>query len=187
MGKFKHKNIGRLLSEERTREIAPERLLRSSGLAEGDRLADIGCGPGFFTEAAAGIVGPEGRVFALDTNPEMLRSLAERCTAPNVEALRCADAEFPLGDGSVDFTLAAYVLHESDDPRAFLAEAFRISRTGGRLLLIDWEKKPEERGPPVEERISRDEAAALIGEAGFSVTEAGELNPSHYRIIAVKP
>ncbi|MFQ5464541.1 MAG: class I SAM-dependent methyltransferase [Thermodesulfobacteriota bacterium] len=186
MGKFKHKNIGRLLSEERTREIAPERLLRDAGLAEGDRMADIGCGPGFFTEAAARIVGPEGRVFALDTNPEMLRSLTERVRAENVEALLCADAGFPLGDGGVDFTLLAYVLHESDDRGAFLAEAFRISRTGGRILLIDWEKKAEERGPPEEERISMERAVGLLGEAGFAVAAKGGLSPSHYKIIAVK-
>lgn len=187
MGKFKHANIGKLLNEDRAKEINPEGLLRSCGLKEGDAVADIGCGPGFFTFPAAMVVGLSGRVYALDTQEEMLHSLRERVPPPNVDPLLCGDHDFPLEDGSVDFALVAYVLHETDDREAFLRETFRVLKKRGTLFLIDWKKKAEEKGPPVEERLSVEETSTLLSRAGFVGLEGDSLTPSHYKISAKKP
>ncbi len=187
MGKFKHANIDRLLREERRAEIDPEGLLMRSGLSAGDVVADIGCGPGFFAIPAAGIVGRGGGiVYALDTQPEMIRSLWETDPPANVIPMVSGEHSFPLDDSSVDFVLLAYVLHEADDTGAFLAEVSRISRQGARLLLVDWERQVEERGPPVEERISPDEAARHLEAAGFTGCEAGKVTESHYWLTATR-
>jgi ubiquinone/menaquinone biosynthesis C-methylase UbiE len=187
MGKFKHGNVNKLLGAERRREIDPDGLLRSAGLKDGDAMADIGCGPGFFALPAAAIVGETGRVYALDTEPRMLDSLRELSPPLSVEPMVSGEQTFPIDDACVDFVLLAYVLHEAEDRGAFLKEASRITRPGGRLLLIDWEKQVEERGPPVAERLSREDSATLLEAAGFTDCAAGSVTPSHYRISAAKP
>ena len=78
----------RLLSEERQAALQPESLLRSLGLKEGMTLADIGCGPGFFTLPAAQIVGPSGSVFAADIEGEMLSTVRSRVTAEGLTNVR---------------------------------------------------------------------------------------------------
>lgn len=186
MGKFKHANIDRLLREERVREIDPEGLLMRSGLGTGDVVADIGCGPGFFATPAAGIVGYSGLVYALDTQPEMIESLKETNPPANVIPMVSGEHSFPIDDASVDFVILAYVLHEADDISRFLDEVARISRPGARLLLVDWERQVEERGPPVEERISREQGAALLEAAGYTVIDTGSVTISHYRVTAVR-
>ncbi|MBI5902540.1 MAG: methyltransferase domain-containing protein [Deltaproteobacteria bacterium] len=185
MHKFDPRHLERLLSEERFKNISPERVLREAGLKEGDTMADIGCGPGFFSMPAAEIVGRSGRVYAADTQQGMLEYFKDkRVPPPNVDLLLSGEYSIPIADSASDFTLLAYVLHEAERKDLFLDEIKRITRPGGALLVIDWEKRVEESGPPVEERLDTDEAACLIERAGFSGVEVSSLNDSHYRILA---
>ncbi len=186
MHKFNPEHIGRLLREDRLGKVTPERLLRSLGLKEGDTLADVGCGPGFFTIPAARIVGPEGTVYAIDTQQEMLESLKERNPPPNVVPVKSGEHSMPIEGGSADMALAAYVLHEAEDKALFLSEVKRILRKGGKAVIIDWKKQSEEHGPPVEERITEGEAEGFLAGAGFSRMETASLNESHYLITALK-
>ncbi len=147
-------------------------------------IADIGCGPGFFTLSAAKIVGVDGKVYAIDTEELMLDELNKKDTPGNVTTLHSDEHRIPLENDSCDFALLAFVLHEAMDKGAFLNEAKRLLRVDGRLLIIDWEKKIEDRGPPAEERTGREEAACLVETAGFTMEEMGNLTPSHYTIRA---
>lgn len=186
MHKFDPKHIERLLRAERYRDIVPDKLLSESGLKEGERFVDIGCGPGFFTIPASRIVGKSGRVYAVDTQPEMLSELKKRGLPQNVEPVKSAEKKIPLPAACADFALIAYVLHETEDRAGFLKEARRLLRAGGVLLLIDWKKKKEEHGPPFKERLSKGAALGLVEQAGFAVIKKTDLNPSHYRFLAVK-
>lgn len=185
--KFDPKNIERLMRADRLEGTTPEELLREAGLKEGDAVADVGCGPGFFTVPAARVVGPKGVVYAVDPQEEMLRSLGENAPeAENIRPVLSNEAEIPLEDSVADFTLAAYVLHETELHRELVSELFRVTRPGGILLVLDWKKVDEEKGPPVEIRLSAEEAASLLEEAGFTDIRIAPLTVSHYRITAVK-
>lgn len=185
--KFDPAHIEKLLSSERQSDLRPEELLRAEGLKEGDFFADIGSGPGFFTIPAAKIVGPQGVAFAIDTQAEMLIYLRDRLEPPeNVVLLKSEEDSIPLGDSEADFALLAYVLHEAEDKAAFLREVRRVLRPSGKLLVIDWKKQAEEKGPPLEERLSEADSIGLLQKAGFSKPEASSLNPSHYKISATK-
>ena len=72
--KFDTRNKDLLLSEARQETLKPEELLRSLGLRAGQTIADIGCGPGFFTVPAARIVGEDGHVYAADIQGDMPQS-----------------------------------------------------------------------------------------------------------------
>ena len=70
--KFDAKNRHKLDNPKRREMLPPEKTLIRLGLKQGDIVADIGCGIGYFTIPAANIVGDSGKVFAMDISPEML-------------------------------------------------------------------------------------------------------------------
>jgi len=186
--KFNPEHLERLLSDERTNDISPERVLKEAGLKAGQIFADIGAGPGFFSVPAAKIIGPAGIAFAIDTQAEMLIYLRDRRNPPdNVILIKSEEYEIPLADFEADFALLAYVLHETGDKVRLLQEIKRVLKPGGTLLVIDWEKKAEEKGPPVEERITSKEARGFVEAAGFDVVQTSPLNPSHYRVLSRRP
>lgn len=186
MHKFEPKHTARLLSKEREEALSPKRLLEEAGLKEGGTLADIGCGPGFFTLPAAMIVGEKGRVFAVDTQQEMLDQLKTRKPPKNVTLVKSGESFVPIDDSSVDLVLIAFVLHEAERKGLFLKEIKRITKPKGAVLVIDWKRKKEEHGPPVEERLTAKAVGELLREAGFKGIKASSLNASHYRISARK-
>ena len=188
MHKFNPAHLDRLMSEERQNELSPEKLLREAGLKQGQVFADIGSGPGFFTIPAARIIGPMGLAFAVDTQEEMLLDLRDKRNPPdNVILMKSEEYELPIADYETDFTLLAFVLHETPDKGRLLREIMRVMKPGATLLVLDWVKKAEEKGPPLEERISDKEARGFVEDAGFDVVQLSPLNQSQYRIIARRP
>lgn len=188
MHKFNPEHLERLVSAERESDVSPEKLLREAGLRPGQIFADIGAGPGFFTIPAARIIGPHAIAFAVDTQAEMLIHLRDKRNPPdNIVLMKSEEYEIPIGDYEADFTLLAYVLHETPDKVRLLQEIKRIMKPGATLLVLDWVKKTEDKGPPLEERITDREARAFVEEAGFDVVQLSPLNPSHYRILARRP
>lgn len=184
MHKFDPAKIDRLMSKEREKELDPEGLLRLCGLKEDDIFADIGSGPGFFSIPASRIVGPYGVVFAIDTQEKMLLHLRDADPPQNIVLIKSEEESIPLADGEADFCLVAFVLHEAADAAVFLKEVKRILRPEGTLLVIDWVKKAEEKGPPLKERIDVADAASLLAKAGFGSIVSGPLTQSHYKITA---
>lgn len=184
--KFDIRKKNKLLADERQEELHPEELLRELGLSKGDVMADIGCGPGFFTLPAARIVGSDGRVFAADIQGEMLstvrsRALEEELT--NVRVVKTSDTEIPLPPESCDFVLMAFVLHEVPQRARFLHRGARLLKHGGRLAILEWEKKETPYGPPLEDRITPDELAADAQAAGLEVSERRSLNDNQYLFV----
>ena len=92
-------------------------------------------------------------VFAIDTQERC--SFIHDANPPQNITLKSDEDSIPLADAEVDFALIAFVLHEAANAESFLKEVRRILRPEGTLLVIDWVKKSEEKGPPLEERIER--------------------------------
>lgn len=186
MHKFDPKNIDILISEERKKELDPSEYLIKKGLKKGMVLADIGCGPGFFVFPASEIVGKDGMVYAIDTQQEMLDELRKRNPSKNVVLLRSEETKLSVDSTSVDMAIMVFVLHEVHHPVDFLIEVKRILKPSGRLIVIDWEKKMEEKGPPFEERLPKEKAKEIFQQAGFEEIETDSLNPSHYEVTGKK-
>lgn len=186
MHKFDPKNIALLIGEERRKEMDPFDFLKSNGLSPGMCVADIGCGPGFFTFPMAEIVGERGRVYAVDVQEDMLKELKRRNPPANVSVIQSGENHIPIEDGACDMVFLAFVFHEAGEKVAFLKELKRLLKPEGKLLLLDWEKKVEDKGPPYEERIEMAEAERLIKKTGFKIEEKGSVTPSHYKISARK-
>lgn len=189
--KFNPERMAMLVSPDRHQRQPPERLLRAIGLPVGARVADIGCGPGFYSLPAAQLVGPTGTVYALDLEEAMLHTVRSRAAEQgitNVETLQSEENRFPLADGSVDVALVANVLHECADQGAFLREARRVVVDGGRLAVIEWRKEPMPMGPPLSERMTVEDVRRLLLEAGFPALDAVDpaaTGPTHFGWVGV--
>lgn len=168
--KFDPGNMEKLERLDRRQWQSPETVLQSLGLKEGEVLLDVGCGPGYFTIPAARVVGAAGRVYAIDISLEMLMRVGQHVFAEglaNVTPVVSKETNIPLPDGCADTALLVNVLHEAEDPQALLAEIRRLTRPGGRLLILDWRREPTPVGPPVEERIDPAGVEDMAAGAGW--------------------
>jgi ubiquinone/menaquinone biosynthesis C-methylase UbiE len=131
-----------LASPIRRLQLSPARLL-SPHVAPGMTVLDIGCAMGFLTLPAARLVGPEGRVIAVDLQPRMLETLRRRARrsglSERIEARACDAVSLGIDDleGSVDVALAIAVIHEVPDAGTAFAELCQALRPGGRLLFVE--------------------------------------------------
>ena len=131
----------------------------------GDTVVDVGCGLGFFTLALAKLVGPGGRVIAVDVQREMLERARRRAErqglVDRIEFCQCAPDRLGI-EGVADFVLAFWMVHEVSQPEAFLAEVRSLLRPSGHLLIA------EPRGHVPESFFAR--TIERVREAGFEVS-----------------
>ncbi|GAC1525969.1 MAG: class I SAM-dependent methyltransferase [Chloroflexota bacterium] len=175
-----------LKDAERLRWLPPEPLLRASGIQPGEVAADIGAGTGFWTLPLSQSVGAAGLVYAVDVEPVMLKELRTLVTEKhltNVQVVGSAEREIPLSSGIADVAVAGFVVHEPADPPAFLSEIVRLLRPGGRLLVVDWHKKPTEKGPPLGHRLAQREVEGFLRDAGLAVEQLESPNADVYVVL----
>jgi len=106
-------------------------------------VADLGCGEGYLTIEAAHWA---SRVYAIDRSTAVLsraKQMAQRRRVKNITWKKGELEKVPLPDGSVDIAIASQALHHAADPARALAEAWRILRPGGRVLILDLRKHEE--------------------------------------------
>jgi ubiquinone/menaquinone biosynthesis C-methylase UbiE len=124
----------------------PRNTLAAVGIKPGDTVLDFGCGRGGFAVAAAEIVGPGGKVYALDAHPlaiKLVRTEVRRLGLANVETIQ-SDGPTGLADESVDVVLLYDVFYDLASPGAVLAELARVMKAEAILSVTDDHLKPEE-------------------------------------------
>jgi len=108
---------------------------------EGERVLDIGSGPGFLAEAIADQTGPTGKVVGVDISQQMVDRASQRSQSEWL-SYQCADAtELPFEDSSFDVVVSTQVAEYVPDIDSFTSEVHRVLRPGGRGLILatDWE------------------------------------------------
>jgi len=187
--KFNPKNKHKLDNPERRKAMPPKETLEKLMLLEGDKVADVGCGIGYFTIPASEIVGTTGKVYAIDTSLEMLACLSEEIkdnSFENIELIKAEEYSAKLKDNSLDFILISYVIHEIEDKGKFLESYLHKLKSGGRLAIIEWKKVESKSGPPFNHRIGLEELSKLLTDHNIKLLKEIELSGNHYGIIAKK-
>jgi ubiquinone/menaquinone biosynthesis C-methylase UbiE len=181
--------VERLLDPARDAWQKPDEVVAALGLAAGQTACDIGSGPGYFTLRLAEAVGDAGRVYAVDVEPEILGALRERVGASkrrNVVPVLGLPDDPLLPPGLCDVALIVDTYHHFPDGPAYLRRLATSLRPGGRIVNIDYHKRPTPVGPPMDHRISREEFLVEVRRAGFAVLSDRELLPHQY-FVTLKP
>ncbi|WP_230990160.1 class I SAM-dependent methyltransferase [Rhodococcus oxybenzonivorans] len=171
-------------------------LVALSGAKPGDEVLDIGCGTGIFSRRAARVVRPGGRVVGIDPSPPMIEYAARRALA-NCTFVIAGAEDLPQPDASFDLVTSSLAIHHiPPELRAkALAEAFRVLRPGGRLLIADF-RPPRNRianhlvgavsGHAMQHNPIHELAGSVRG-AGFAVTGSGDRWPRLHYLQATRP
>jgi SAM-dependent methyltransferase len=115
----------------------PPRIVDAARIATGQKVLDVACGTGVLARAAAGRVGPAGKVVGLDLNEGMLA--VAKAKAPQVEWRQGRAEALPFDAGSFDAVVSQFGLMFFDDRRRAIAEMWRVLRPGGRLVVAVWD------------------------------------------------
>lgn len=185
--KFPAEHAARLESPERLALLPIAQVVELVDVKPGARVLDVGCGPGVFTIPLAHAVGSQGRVLASDILPEMVAACRRRAEAHglgNVEVVLSTENTVPCPSQGIDLVFACQILHELHDPPLFFAEMRRVLAPGGRLAVVDWEKVETGIGPPVDTRLTPDEARALLEANGFAVEGLASVTWANYLLRA---
>jgi SAM-dependent methyltransferase len=155
----------------------PADVVSSMAIAPGMTVADVGAGTGYFEPHLSRAVGPEGKVIAVDVEPDMVRFIDERAKREglaNVHAVLADTTDPKLAPGSVDRVLVVDTWHHIDDRAAYARKLAVALRAGGSVIIVDF-TKDSPHGPPPEARLSPEEVIADLTAAGLAArrVEAG--------------
>ncbi len=168
--------------------IDHDRLFRRLDLREGLTFLDVASGRGTYSLAAAEIVGPTGRVLAVDLWQEgitELEQMAEKQRLANIEtAVSDIREKIPFPDNAADVALMATTLHDfihDDRQDTLLREVARILKPGGRLAVVDFfEHLDGPPGPPRHIRISAQKVKEILAPHGFRCLGVEDIGPYNY-------
>ena len=126
---------------EREEEENPKKLLEMLKLKDGDVVADIGAGSGYYTFRMSKLVGPKGKILAVDIQKEMLDIISDRMKKEglkNIEPVMGAEADPKLKAESVDAILLVDVYHEFEYPHEMTDKMVAALKPGGRLIFVEF-------------------------------------------------
>jgi ubiquinone/menaquinone biosynthesis C-methylase UbiE len=171
---------------EREEEEQPDKALQAIGFHRGMVVADVGAGSGFMSFKMSKLIGPSGKVYAVDIQPEMLEILNKRAREnkiANVETILGTDRDPKLPAGSIDLILLVDVYHEFSHPQAMLDRMREALKPNGRLVLLEYRKEDPSIPIRPEHKMSVSEVKAELEPEGFQFDQTIEVLPRQHILI----
>jgi ubiquinone/menaquinone biosynthesis C-methylase UbiE len=169
---------------DRETEQRPAEIFRAMGLRDGDVVADLGCGTGWFARRMAPLVLPRGRVYAVDIQPEMLDLLRGYLKAEGVDGVipvLGTETDPGLPPGSLDWLLMVDVFHEFQQPKPMLEAIRRSLKPGGKVALVEYRLEGESASHiRPEHRMSQKQVLAEWRPAGFRLLKKLDFLPTQH-------
>lgn len=161
----------------------PHEVIRALELKPDAVVADIGAGTGYFAVRLAHAV-PKGRVYAVDTEPDMVKYLAERAKREkrgNVVAVAGAPDDPRLPE-KTDLILLVDVYHHIDRREGYFRRLLGSLKPGGRVAIVDFRLDSPE-GPPKAARVAPERVVAEMKDAGYALAARHEFLPNQYFLV----
>jgi precorrin-6B methylase 2 len=180
---------GWLERDEREMEEHPDQALDALDLKSGMVVADVGAGTGFMSLKMARRVGPSGKVYGEDVQPEMLTMLrknAAKAKLANVETILGTESDPKLPPDALDLILLVDVYHEFSQPQKMLRRMREALKPDGRLVLLEYRK--EDPNVPIrpEHKMSVQEVKTELEAEGFKLSRVIETLPRQHILILTK-
>jgi cyclopropane fatty-acyl-phospholipid synthase-like methyltransferase len=161
----------------------PHEVIQALALKPDAVIADIGSGTGYFSVRFAHMV-PKGRVYGVDTEPDMVKYLAERAKREglkNLIAVKGAPGDPRLPE-KVDLIVMVDVFHHIEDRDRYFRRLHDSFKPDGRIAIIDFRMDSPE-GPPRSARITPDRVKAELNAAGYALVQERAFLPNQYFLI----
>jgi ubiquinone/menaquinone biosynthesis C-methylase UbiE len=171
---------------EREAEEAPDQALDALGIRAGMVVADVGAGTGYMSLRMARRVGPTGKVYANDLQPEMLQKLhakSQREKLSNVETVQGTESDPKLPPNTMDLVLLVDVYHEFSQPQAMLDKIRESLKPDGRLVLLEYRKEDPKVPIRPEHKMSVAEVKTEVEAEGYKLDQVIEKLPRQHIII----
>lgn len=172
-----------------TELLNPFEILKTAGVEEGMKIADMGCGTmGHFVFPASHLVGEKGVVYAVDILKSALGGIESRAKMEGVANTQAiwSDIEVFKGtkikDGSVDIVFVINV----GAKEAMMKESVRLIKKGGKLLIVDWEKSSSPFGPSSKSRPNKEEVKTNASNLGLKLEKEFKAGPYHFGMVFIK-
>jgi ubiquinone/menaquinone biosynthesis C-methylase UbiE len=175
---------------ERVDEEEPDVAIDAIGIEKGSTVADVGAGSGYMTVRMARKVGPSGKVYANDIQPEMLALLRQRLAKEkitNVETVLGGVDDPKLAAATLDLILMVDVYHEFQQPQAMLRHLRQALKPGGRLVLLEYRKEDPSIPIRIEHKMAVSEAKLEIEAEGFTLSKVDAVLPRQHILIFTRP
>ena len=174
---------------ERIEEEEPDRALDVLKIAKGAVVADVGAGSGYMTAKLASRVGPAGKVYAVDIQPEMLRLLGLRLKQQNILNVLPVQGEVNdprLPADTLDLELMVDVYHEFSEPQTMLRHLRAALKPDGRLVLLEYRKEDPSIPIRPDHKMSVSEAKLELEAEGFTLSQVNESLPRQHILVFTK-
>ncbi|MGE0455892.1 MAG: class I SAM-dependent methyltransferase [Vicinamibacteria bacterium] len=170
----------------------PDEVVAALALRPGDVVADIGSGSGYFALRLARAVGEQGRVYAVDIDPDLIKHLNRRIRDAglrNLHTVLVPPDDPLLPDASIDLFFICDTWHHIPEQPRYLAGLKRMLKPGGRVAMVDFHKRALPVGPPLSLKISREELIAQMRRNGFVLAKEHGLLAYQYflEFVPAKP
>jgi SAM-dependent methyltransferase len=188
---FPPEDLGLLEGPDRDEWNKPDLIMDALQIAEGDEVADLGAGGGWFTVRLARRVGPNGVVYAQDIQPQMLEGIERRVqreSLGNVKTVQGTPTD-PRLPPNLDAVLIMGAYHEMNDPTrpdvivTLLGQVARVLKPQGRLGVVDFVAGGGGPGPAAEERVAPGEVIAAASRAGLRLLAREAIPPFIYLLV----
>jgi ubiquinone/menaquinone biosynthesis C-methylase UbiE len=173
--------------EGREESEKPDEVIAAMHLKDGDVVAEIGCGTGFFSRRLAKAVGPHGTVYAEDIQPgmlDLLKKYAAEDGDTNIVTILGTEIDPKLPRGQMDWILLVDVYHEFQEPAPMLARIREALKPDGRVALVEYraeDHSADHISPP--HRMSVDQVLKEWTPAGFALVQRMETLPSQHFLV----
>lgn len=164
----------------------PAVVVAALALAPGMAVADVGAGTGYLERALSEAVGPEGVVYAVEVEAALvahLRDRAEREGTANVVPVLASRDSPRLPRGRIDRILLLDTYHHIDGRVAYFRRLRAALAPGGRVVIVDWEKRPDTIGPDLAHRLAREQVLDEMQRAGYRPLDVSAALPHQYVLV----
>ena len=171
--------------------LNPSAVMAQTGLMQGQVVADLGCGNGFYVLPAAQMIGPTGMIYAVDVQSSKLAatvSIANQFGYKNVRVVQ-ANLGRPVTDiplNSCDLVIVGNILHEIEEKDELIKNVYRILKSPGHVVAVEWKRTATPFGPPVDKRLDQQKLEIMLQTAGFRKTKELQADGYHYAVLFEK-
>ena len=171
---------------ERASEEQPQLAIDALGIKPGQTVADLGAGSGYYSFRVAPLVGPTGKVLAIDIEPAMLEAIVQRAQREhisNVATVRSSAQDPNLAPGSVDLLFMVDVYHELEYPYEMMTKVRAALKPGGRVALIEYRAEDPEVAIKPLHKMSERQVRREMQAAGFKHLQTVRTLPLQHLIV----